>query len=222
MLGHDALVVPPDGGESVHLTPNLQLSEDAFPASSGDSAEEARILEDEAADTAVDALVAEEVAEELAAEAVIADAVAVELAEEVLARHGHQVVTAAGGADAVATYRSQPVDLVLMDVQMPEMDGFEATTAIREKEEQLGRHTPIIAMAAGMVCTNRILRDTVAAPNTPATTTQGMDEGDMKVIASLIGRAVRDADGFEVIHKPLDFDAFLDRVRCHLDQPWHA
>jgi small subunit ribosomal protein S1 len=73
-----------DGGESVHLTPNLRLSEEAFPASDGDEAEEARILEDEAVDTAVEALVAEEVAEELVAEAIVAEAVAEELTEEAI------------------------------------------------------------------------------------------------------------------------------------------
>jgi small subunit ribosomal protein S1 len=71
-----------DGGESVHLTPNLRLSEEAFPATSGDGAEEARILEDEAVETAAAAVVADEIASELAAEAVVAEAVAEELAEE--------------------------------------------------------------------------------------------------------------------------------------------
>jgi len=73
-----------DGAESVHATPNLQLSEDAFPASAGDPAEEARILDDEAASLAEDATEADEIATELAAEAVVAEAVAEELAEEAL------------------------------------------------------------------------------------------------------------------------------------------
>ena len=73
-----------DGGESVHLTPNLRLSEEAFPAASGDAAEEARILEDEAVELAAEAVVADDLAVELAAEAVVAEAVAEELAEEAL------------------------------------------------------------------------------------------------------------------------------------------
>jgi len=103
-----------DGGESVHLTPNLQLSEDAFPASSGDSAEEARILEDEAVDTAVDALVAEEVAEELAAEAVIADAVAVELAEEAVE------ADAAGDAEAAEELAEEAIAAEVVAVELAE------------------------------------------------------------------------------------------------------
>jgi small subunit ribosomal protein S1 len=73
-----------DGGESVHLTPNLRLSEEAFPASSGDAGEEARILEDEAVELAEDAVAADEIATELAAEAIVAEALAEELAEEAL------------------------------------------------------------------------------------------------------------------------------------------
>jgi two-component system sensor histidine kinase/response regulator len=52
------------------------------------------------------------------------------------------------GREAVATLQSQSFDVVLMDVQMPEMDGFEATAAIRHQEQRIGGHIPIVAMTA--------------------------------------------------------------------------
>jgi CheY-like chemotaxis protein len=65
-----------------------------------------------------------------------------------LRRQGHVVTVANHGKEAVAACLTQQFDVVLMDVQMPEMDGLEATAAIRAKEKQIGRHTPIIAMTA--------------------------------------------------------------------------
>jgi CheY-like chemotaxis protein/HPt (histidine-containing phosphotransfer) domain-containing protein len=66
-----------------------------------------------------------------------------------LTRQGHEVVVATDGAEAVAALDEQVFDLVLMDVQMPNLDGLEATKIIRQKEQAVGRHTPIIAMTAG-------------------------------------------------------------------------
>jgi CheY-like chemotaxis protein len=57
-------------------------------------------------------------------------------------------MVAKNGREAIAASGSQDFDVVLMDVQMPEMDGFEATAVIRAKEEQTGTHVPIIAMTA--------------------------------------------------------------------------
>jgi PAS domain S-box-containing protein len=65
-----------------------------------------------------------------------------------LEKQGHHIVTAENGKEALAALHGQHFDLVLMDVQMPEMDGFEATKAIRVMEAQSGRHIPIIAMTA--------------------------------------------------------------------------
>ncbi len=65
-----------------------------------------------------------------------------------LGRWGHESVIAENGQKALDIYSKEAFDLVLMDVQMPEMDGFEATTAIRQLEKQAGRKTPIIAMTA--------------------------------------------------------------------------
>jgi CheY-like chemotaxis protein len=65
-----------------------------------------------------------------------------------LQRQGHSVVVAGNGKDALRTLEDQSFDLVLMDVQMPEMDGLEATAAIRAGEEGTGRRLPIIALTA--------------------------------------------------------------------------
>jgi CheY-like chemotaxis protein/anti-sigma regulatory factor (Ser/Thr protein kinase) len=70
------------------------------------------------------------------------------LAIGLLEKHGHHVTLANHGREAVAACESQDFDLVLMDVQMPEMDGYEATAAIRALDRETGRHTPIIAMTA--------------------------------------------------------------------------
>ena len=65
-----------------------------------------------------------------------------------LQKRGYEVEVAATGRDALEKLAREKFDLVLMDVQMPEMDGFEATAAIREIEKATGDHLPIIAMTA--------------------------------------------------------------------------
>ena len=70
------------------------------------------------------------------------------LAIGVLEKLGHSVTVAENGRQAVEYSAHEKFDLVLMDVQMPEMDGFEATAAIRERERHTGNHLPIIAMTA--------------------------------------------------------------------------
>ena len=79
------------------------------------------------------------------------NAVNLALGTRLLEKRGHKVVAARNGEEAVALLESASpaeFDLVLMDVQMPEMDGFQATAAIREKEKATGNHIPIIAMTA--------------------------------------------------------------------------
>jgi signal transduction histidine kinase/ActR/RegA family two-component response regulator len=70
------------------------------------------------------------------------------LARTLLERRGYTVTVAANGREALAATEREAFDLVLMDVQMPEMDGFEATATLREKEKDTGEHLPIIAMTA--------------------------------------------------------------------------
>jgi len=70
------------------------------------------------------------------------------LAQKLLKKMGHMVDLAGNGREAVDAFSRATFDVILMDVQMPEMDGFEATAAIREKEKTDGGHIPIIAMTA--------------------------------------------------------------------------
>jgi CheY-like chemotaxis protein/nitrogen-specific signal transduction histidine kinase len=70
------------------------------------------------------------------------------VARAVLEKAGHRVIIAGTGQQAVELWEEQRFDLILMDVQMPDMDGFEATAVIRQKEQGSGRHMPIIAMTA--------------------------------------------------------------------------
>jgi CheY-like chemotaxis protein len=73
------------------------------------------------------------------------------VAARLLGKRGHTVVIAGNGKEALAALDepgSAGFDLVLMDVQMPEMDGFETSGVIRKREQSSGKHLPIIAMTA--------------------------------------------------------------------------
>ena len=71
-----------------------------------------------------------------------------EVALRLLERRGHSVIVAENGKQALTAIERHKFDLVLMDVQMPEMGGLEATQLIRENEKATGEHLPILAMTA--------------------------------------------------------------------------
>jgi len=100
-------------------------------------------------------------------------------------RHGHTVVVASNGREALAAFQSWPFDLVLMDVQMPEMDGIEAAAAIRGNERAAGTHVPIIAMTAHVLKGDR--EQCIAA---------GMD--------AYVAKPIRAAPLFDAIEQVLD------------------
>ena len=70
------------------------------------------------------------------------------VASGLLEKQGHQVVVAGNGRELLERLEDDRFDLLLVDVQMPEMNGFEATAAIRQKEKTTGAHIPIVAMTA--------------------------------------------------------------------------
>ncbi|MBI1818035.1 MAG: response regulator [Deltaproteobacteria bacterium] len=76
------------------------------------------------------------------------NAVNQKLAQRLLEKRGHTVRVASNGQEALAAFAAEAFDLILMDVQMPEIDGLEATAAIRARERVSGTHTPIIALTA--------------------------------------------------------------------------
>jgi CheY-like chemotaxis protein/HPt (histidine-containing phosphotransfer) domain-containing protein len=77
------------------------------------------------------------------------------VATGILQKQGHILVHAANGCEAVQAFSDGAFDLILMDIQMPEMDGFEATRQIRELEKLTGGHIRIVAMTAHAMAGDR-------------------------------------------------------------------
>lgn len=92
------------------------------------------------------------------------------LLTHMLKKLGYQMIIAPNGRIAVDICRQQEFDLILMDCQMPEMDGFEATRAIRTDQESLNQNTPIVVMTANVLlgdrerCFDSGMNDYIAKP----------------------------------------------------------
>jgi PAS domain S-box-containing protein len=96
------------------------------------------------------------------------------VAAGLLKAEGHTVVVAGNGKEALAALGREAFDVVLMDVQMPEMDGLEAAARVRQAEEATGAHVPIIALTAHAMkgdrerCLEAGMDDYLAKPIQPA------------------------------------------------------
>ena len=77
------------------------------------------------------------------------------LMERLLQKRGHEVVVADTGLSVLAAWEAQHFDLILMDVQMPELDGFETTAEIRRRESKATAHVPIVALTAHAMAGDR-------------------------------------------------------------------
>ncbi|MGH9652822.1 MAG: response regulator, partial [Bryobacteraceae bacterium] len=77
------------------------------------------------------------------------------VAQRLLEKEGHTAIVAWNGREAFELFRKQTFDLVLMDVQMPELDGFQAAEAIRGYEETTGTRVPIVALTAHAIVGDR-------------------------------------------------------------------
>jgi CheY-like chemotaxis protein len=94
------------------------------------------------------------------------------LAMALLGKLGHRPTLAANGVEALDRWRGGQFDLIVMDMHMPEMDGFEATRCIRRQEQPSGAHIPIIAMTAHAMsgdrerCLDAGMNDYVSKPVT--------------------------------------------------------
>jgi len=77
------------------------------------------------------------------------------LAVRILEKHRCSVTIAGDGQEALSKFEQEPFDAVLMDVQMPRMDGFEATALIRQRESRTGSHVPIVALTAHAMSSDR-------------------------------------------------------------------
>jgi two-component system, sensor histidine kinase and response regulator len=126
---------------------------------------------------------------------------------------GHEVAVVKNGKEALSALRKQSFDVILMDVQMPVMDGFQATAAIREDEKRSGRHMPIIALTARALkgdrerCLAAGMDDYVSKPIQP--------EHLLRAIGAWVGPAADGGDDLSAAktdENPLNKAALLARV----------
>jgi two-component system sensor histidine kinase/response regulator len=117
------------------------------------------------------------------------NAVNQKLATRLLQKMGHKVTLAANGEEAVRAHLTAAFDVILMDVQMPEMNGFEATARIREREKITGEHVAIIALTAHAIqgdsqrCLDAGMNDYLSKPLNYSALAEGLENVALRLPA---------------------------------------
>jgi CheY-like chemotaxis protein/HPt (histidine-containing phosphotransfer) domain-containing protein len=131
-----------------------------------------------------------------------------QLAVRLLSKHGHAVTVVDTGRQAIDQLAAERFDLVLMDVQMPDMDGLAATAEIRRREAEKGGHIPIIAMTAHALPEDR---EACLAAGMDAYVSKPIRADELlAVIGSVVEPAATHPDAGQPA--PMDWNGALDRV----------
>jgi PAS domain S-box-containing protein len=147
-------------------------------------------------------------------------AVNLKLMVRLLEKRGHAVITALNGTEALTAYDKHRPDIILMDVQMPEMDGFEATASIRTKEKGTDAHVPIIAMTAHAMkgdrerCLAAGMDEYVAKPIRAGELFRRMEQLTPVGVGSAAGVGVIDGEDMEDV---IDWDAALRHLEGDIE-----
>jgi len=141
-----------------------------------------------------------------------------ELVLHLLERRGHSAIVAENGKQAIAALEKHKFDLVVMDIQMPEMGGIEATEEIRRKEKSDGGHIPIFAMTAHAMpgdrekCLEAGMDGYIPKPIDPKLFTQIIETGTAPTAAAGVGEGARPSDKAET-----DGSANADKILARFD-----
>ncbi|MDO8589260.1 MAG: response regulator [Armatimonadota bacterium] len=131
------------------------------------------------------------------------------LAVTVLRKFNHCVTVVDNGKQALAELDKHEFDVVLMDLQMPEMDGFETTAAIREKEKRTGEHIPIVALTAHAVKGDM---ERCLAAGMDGYISKPIQARDLQSALENAVTTTRGARASRAVEKPFDFGPALQRV----------
>ena len=135
------------------------------------------------------------------------------LAARILEKRGHVVIQAGDGREALAAAHREPLDIVVMDAQMPEMDGLQATRQIRSREKATQTHLPIIALTASAM---RGDRERCLAAGMDGYISKPIDAHELLTLVETLGVQVRSAKVSPASGQgggsPFDFRAALARL----------